>query len=142
MGDRGRSRAGIGQAYSSLDLYLAFTTVIASAIGVVLLLVRPSAFWVALPILVLWACGRGLAVWVDRPRHRGAAPTEDQMFLRLAALHTWRYFAEFSSAGHHWLLPDNVQEEPENIAARVSPTNLGFLLNARSACVSRFCRRS
>ena len=36
---------------------------------------------------------------------------------------------------HNWLIPDNVQEEPAKIAARISPTNLGFLLNARQvAC--------
>ena len=33
------------------------------------------------------------------------------------------------------MIPDNVQEEPPAIAARISPTNLGFLLNARQvAC--------
>ncbi len=122
---------------TSLDLYLAFTPVIASAIGAVLLLVRPPAFWVALPILVLWACGRALSVWLDRPprQARNTVTAADKVFLRLAALRTWRYFAEFSSSEHHWLIPDSVQEEPERIAARVSPTNLGFLLNARQiAC--------
>src|SRR5262249_47560931 len=46
-------------------------------------------------------------------------------------LRTWRYFAEFSNQEHHWLIPDNVQEDPPRVAARMSPTNLGFLLNAR-----------
>lgn len=122
---------------TSLDLYLAFTPVIATALGAVLLLVRPPAFWVALPILVLWACGRALSVWLDRPprQARNTVAAADKIFLRLAALHTWRYFAEFSSSQHHWLVPDSVQEAPANIAARVSPTNLGFLLNARQiAC--------
>jgi cyclic beta-1,2-glucan synthetase len=122
---------------TSIDLYMALTTVIAIAIGVLLLLVRPSAFRVALPILLLWACCRGIEAWVDRPLHRESTEVsaEDQLFLRLAALRTWRYFAEFCSARHHWLLPDNVQEEPKNIAPRISPTNLGFLLNARQvAC--------
>ncbi len=126
-----------GKRTSSIDLYMALTTVIAIAIGVLLLLVRPSAFRVALPILLLWACCRGVEAWVDRPLHHESTEVsaEDQMFLRLAALRTWRYFAEFSSARHHWLLPDNVQEEPKNIAPRISPTNLGFLLNARQlAC--------
>ena len=55
--------------------------------------------------------------------------------LRRAALHTWRYFAEFSTEEHNWLIPDNVQEEPLAIAPRISPTNLGFLFNARQvAC--------
>ena len=48
---------------------------------------------------------------------------------------TWRYFAEFSTEEHNWLIPDNVQEDPYRVAARVSPTNVGLLLNARQvAC--------
>ena len=55
--------------------------------------------------------------------------------LRVSALRTWRYFAEFSTEEHHWLIPDNVQEENTKVAPRVSPTNLGLLLNARQvAC--------
>ena len=76
-------------------------------------------------------------MWLDRPpRHvPDTIAAADKIFLRLAALRTWRYFAEFSTSRHHWLIPDNVQEEPANIAARISPTNLGFLLNARQiAC--------
>jgi cyclic beta-1,2-glucan glucanotransferase len=57
----------------------------------------------------------------------------DQVFLRRAALHTWRYFAQFSTEEHNWLVPDNVQEQPAAIASRISPTNVGFLLNARQA---------
>jgi hypothetical protein len=122
---------------TSLDLYLALTPLIACAIGAVLLLVRKPAFWVALPILVLWACGRGLAMWLDRPprQARNTVSAADQVFLRLAALRTWRYYSEFSTSQHHWLIPDSVQEEPEKVAPRISPTNLGFLLNARQiAC--------
>ena len=120
-----------------LDLYLTCTPVFAIAIGAVLLWSRPSVFWVALPLVAPWTCAKVVAVWLDRPPRQvvSAVAAEDRRFLRLAALRTWRYFAEFSTAEHHWLLPDNVQEEPANIAARISPTNLGFLLNARQvAC--------
>src|SRR5262249_47345947 len=45
------------------------------------------------------------------------------------------YFAEFSTKEHNWLIPDNLQESPYRVAARVSPTNVGFLLNVRQvAC--------
>ena len=80
-----------------------------------------------------WACSKPVSLWLNRPPrapHKQASE-KDQRFLRLAGLRTWRYFAEFSTEEHHWLIPDNVQEEPANIAARISPTNLGFLLNAR-----------
>src|SRR5262249_735392 len=48
---------------------------------------------------------------------------------------TWRYFAEFSNEKNHWLIPDNVQEQPYRIADRLSPTNLGLLFNARQAAL-------
>ena len=68
-----------------------------------------------------------------RPRTR--LRTRTNCFSAAPRLRTWRYFAEFCTAEHNWLIPDNVQEEPAAIAARVSPTNLGFLLNARQvAC--------
>ncbi len=54
---------------------------------------------------------------------------------QLPALRTWRYFAEFSTEEHHWLIPDNVQEDGTKVAPRISPTNLGFLFNVRQvAC--------
>ena len=54
-------------------------------------------------------------------------------FLREAAVRTWRYFREYSTAGK-WLIPDNVREDGVQ-ATRLSPTNLGLLLNARIAAV-------
>ncbi len=55
--------------------------------------------------------------------------------MRRSALHTWRYYAEYCTEEHNWLIPDNVQEEPPAVAGRVSPTNLGMLLNAQQvAC--------
>ena len=51
----------------------------------------------------------------------------------------WRYFRQFGGAEHNYLVPDNVREEHGLVeAARVSPTNLGLLLNARQvACELR-----
>jgi hypothetical protein len=46
-------------------------------------------------------------------------------------LHIWRYFAEFSNQEHNWLVPDNIEDKPRKVAASVSPTNVGLLLNAR-----------
>ena len=43
---------------------------------------------------------------------RNETSDKDELFLSGAALRTWRYFAEFSTAEHNWLIPDNVQEEP------------------------------
>src|ERR1039458_5558892 len=91
----------------------------------------------ALPMLALWACSKAVSGWLGRApaTARNRTSRKNVAFLRRTSLSTWRYFAEYSTAEHHWLIPDNVQEEPAAVAARVSPTNIGFLLNARQvAC--------
>ena len=60
-------------------------------------------------------------------------PPKDRDFLRETALRTWRYFADHCSAENHWLVPDNVQEDPPLVANHISPTNLGFSLTAQLA---------
>ena len=110
--------------------------VIAAAIGGLLYLVRPEALPVAAPILSLWFIARYLSAWLNR------APSEynrelrgkDIRFLRAAAVRTWRFFREHSGENTNWLIPDNVRETGE-IASRLSPTNLGLLLNARLSAV-------
>ena len=120
-----------------VDVLLNCTPAVALAVGALVYFNHKQAIYAAAPILLLWAASKPVSMWLNRPpRHlRRAVTPQDERFLRKAALHTWRYFAEFSNAEHHWLIPDNVQEEPARIAARTSPTNLGFLLNARQvAC--------
>jgi cyclic beta-1,2-glucan synthetase len=58
----------------------------------------------------------------------------DLHLLRDAGERTWRYFKEWSTASTNWLIPDNVEEDGK-VAMRLSPTNLGMLLNARVAAV-------
>jgi hypothetical protein len=122
---------------TTLDTYLDWTPALAFGLGILVWLVRPRALPVALPILLLWASSKLLSRWLNRPPRplRSQVPEKDELLLRRAALRTWRYFDEFSTEEHNWLLPDNVQEEPPAIASRISPTNLGLLLNARQvAC--------
>jgi cyclic beta-1,2-glucan glucanotransferase len=120
-----------------VDRYLNWVPILAVGLGVLLWFVRPDALWSAAPILVLWACCKPVALWLNQPSVAPGekASTEDRRFLRHAALRTWRYFDELSTPEHHWLIPDNIQEEPPSLAARLSPTNLGLLLNARQAAV-------
>ena len=120
-----------------MDIYLDWIPALALGLGLLVGLARPHALPAALPILLLWACSKRISAWLNRPPVplRKEASKKELLFLRRAALHTWRYFAEFSSGDHNWLIPDNVQEQPPAIAARMSPTNLGLLLNARQvAC--------
>jgi cyclic beta-1,2-glucan synthetase len=120
-----------------VDRYLNWMPMLALVIGLVVWRVRAHSLFAAVPILLLWACSKLVSTWLNRPPivPEKELPRKDRMFLRRAALHTWRYFAEFCTAEHNWLIPDNVQEEPPAVAARVSPTNLGLLLNAQQvAC--------
>ncbi len=119
-----------------VDMYLTWMPVFSLALGILIAAVRRHSLPAALPILVLWACSKSISSWLNRaPKVRNQTSLKDVRFLRHSALCTWRYFAEFCTAEHNWLVPDNVQEEPAGVAARVSPTNIGFLLNARQvAC--------
>jgi len=120
-----------------LDTYLDLMPVLALGVGAVLWYLHYQGFWPALPILLLWAGSKPIAMWLNRPPRplRHNVSHKDELFLRRAALRTWRYFAELCTEEHNWLVPDNVQEEPPNVAARLSPTNMAFLLNARQvAC--------
>jgi cyclic beta-1,2-glucan synthetase len=126
-----------GEKRTPVDRYLDWTPALALLVGVLVALSRREALPSAIPILLLWACSKWVSLWLNRPPTpvRNQTGKRDELFLRQAALRTWRYFSEFCTEEHNWLIPDNVQEEPLAIAARISPTNLGFLLNARQvAC--------
>jgi len=131
------AEAELGQKRTPVDVYLNWMPLLALGLTLLVAAIRPSALSAALPILLLWGGSKLVSEWLNRgpvePRTR--ASVKDVAFLRKSALHTWRYFAEFSTAEHNWLIPDNVQQQPPAIAARISPTNIGLLLNARQvAC--------
>jgi hypothetical protein len=103
--------------------------------GVVLAFsVRQEAVFCALPILTLWALANPVTVWLNSPpvERREVSPG-DKEFLSDHALRIWRYFHQYGGERHNFLIPDNVEEENLLEAARVSPTNIGLLLNARQA---------
>ncbi|MGH9503264.1 MAG: glucoamylase family protein [Terriglobales bacterium] len=120
-----------------VDIYLDWMPALAVGLGALVFFTRRHAFFSALPILLLWGCSKWISMWLNLPSRamRSETSDKDELFLSRTALLTWRYFAEFSTEEHNWLIPDNVQEQPAVIAGRISPTNLGFLLNARQvAC--------
>ncbi len=124
-----------GYKRTILDIYLNSTPALALALFFLVWLVRRRALAAALPIILLWAFSKPISIWLNRPPRgpRKQVSERNQWLLRLSALRTWRYFAEFSTEEHHWLIPDNVLQENTTVAPRISPTNLGFLLNARQA---------
>ena len=120
-----------------VDRYLAVMpfTAVALAIAIQLFAARHDAILIAAPLLVAWGFSGFVAAWLNRRPYEMSQHLdgEDQEFLSLHALRCWRYFSQFSSARHNYLIPDNVVEEKLREAARVSPTNIGLLLNARQA---------
>ena len=131
------AEAEIGKRQTPVDRYIDWVPFLAIALGLTIWAARPRSLTVAVPILGLWACSKRLTLWLNTcPIEPPAEITrEDFRLLRKSALHIWRYFAEFSNQEHCWLVPDNVQDKPRKVASRVSPTNLGLLLNARQAAI-------
>jgi cyclic beta-1,2-glucan synthetase len=122
-----------GGKRTPVDVYLNWMPLVAIVLGIVVYYGRRGALASALPILVLWGSSKLVSLWLDLPPQPSETEVseKDNSFLRRAAIRTWRYFSDFSTEEHNWLIPDNLQVEPYRIADRVSPTNVGFLLNAR-----------
>jgi hypothetical protein len=125
-----QSELGAGPRFGIFDQYLYVSALVwlpflflVSPLPVIVALI--CAFWVTTPLV---------AGWLNEALPKDAAmPPKDREFLRETALRTWRYFADNSSAEQHWLVPDNVQEDPPLVAHNISPTNLGFSLTAQLA---------
>ena len=120
-----------------IDRYLALTPLLAAGLAVLVYLFaqQSDAIRFAAPILLLWAFANVVTDWLNCPprEQQQRISTSDASFLRAHALRIWRYFHQFSTERHHYLIPDNVEEDGLHEAARISPTNLGLLLNARQA---------
>ena len=124
------------------DRYLMLTPLLAVALGTLVYFAAPHshAIYFAGPVLGLWALSFLVPLWLNKPpREDKPLKRADAAFLRGHALRIWRYFEHFGTERHNFLIPDNVMEEGFTEAARVSPTNVGLLLNARqSACALGF----
>ncbi len=96
---------------------------------------RSGALVTAAPVLLLWALAPLVSRWLNASPRRTESPLSeaDTMYLRQQALAIWRYFAEFGDERNQWLIPDNVEEKGLHQVKKLSPTNLGMLLNARQA---------
>jgi hypothetical protein len=120
------------------DRYLVFTPIVAFATAALVYLANPHhhhALTVAAPILILWGLAPLVTAWLNaqpREQHK-RLDSAAETFLLGHALRIWRYFHQFGTERHNYLIPDNVEEEGLYEAARVSPTNVGLLLNARQA---------
>ena len=124
-----------GRGNGLVDVYLRWSLAVAVGIGLIVFVLHPHSLAIAAPFLLLWGTSFWTGEWLNRsPRGReGQLKAKDRKMIRHASLRTWRFFREFSNADENWLIPDIVQEAPPLIAHRVSPTNLGLLLNSRLA---------
>ncbi len=131
------AEAEAGNKLTAVDRYLSVVPAVSILIGLVLAWLYPHSFLIASPILLLWAFGPRLSLWLNRPPREELVPisAKDELFLRDILLRTWRYFTHFCNETNHWLIPDNVEEDNWQVAQRVSPTNLGLLFNSRDVAL-------
>ena len=131
------AEAEAGNKLTAIDRYLSVVPAVSILIGLVLAWLYPHSFFIASPILLLWALGPRLSLWLNRPPREELVPisAKDELFLRDILLRTWRYFTHFCNETNHWLIPDNVEEDNWQVAQRVSPTNLGLLFNSRDVAL-------
>ena len=91
----------------------------------------------ALPTILLWIAAPAIARWVSfKPAgfQREVLTEANSLKLRIIGRRTWLFFEEFVTAEHHFLPPDNFQEEPRPVvASRTSPTNIGLYLLATAS---------
>ena len=91
---------------------------------------HPRGLPAAALFLIAWLLSPVIAFYVSRRTIEEAPeiPARDIRTGRIVARRTWRFFQTYVGDEDHWLPPDNVQEEPLEVAHRTSPTNIGLLL--------------
>jgi cyclic beta-1,2-glucan synthetase len=122
---------------NAVDRYLAITPLVSVFLAGLIAFINSHALLVAAPILVLWALESAFAAWLNQSTRdtEFSVSEADSVFLRRHALLIWRFFLEFGGESHNYLIPDNIEEDGRKEAARVSPTNLGLLFNARQTAL-------
>ena len=130
------SPRAFGRVLKSWNLperYLAIAVILAIVFWVVLLTMSGSTDPLAFTLVLMWAAAPALMMWLNSAPETANQTAEETRFLRGVALSTWRYFLDHETAEDHWLVPDNIQEDPPAVAHRTSPTNIGLQLNAHIA---------
>ena len=127
-----QAKADVDQSVGGFYRPMAGGVILAVAIGLAVIVLKPGIAWLAEPFVVLWMLAPVVAQRVSRPP---ADPTGrqlsavDRKSLRLIGRRTWRFFETFVGPEDHALPPDNFQDEPTPVVAhRTSPTNIGIYL--------------
>ena len=121
---------------STVDVYLEWTPWIAVGLAAGICMLRPGALPAAAPLLALWILSLPFSSWLNRRPHPGRSGLRDEelQLMRESAERISRFFRDWSCPSTNWLIPDSVRETGE-VDLRISPTNLGMLLNARIAAL-------
>ncbi len=129
------AQAEHAESKKPLDIYLQLSPVVALIIALLLGFIHLGSLFAAGPVLLLWAIAPLVAIWLNSPprQEQGPLTAQDRLFLQQQAFSIWGYFRDFGDEKNHWLIPDNVEEENMLQVRKLSPTNLGMLLNARQA---------
>ncbi len=89
--------------------------------------------WAYLLVIGLWALAP-LPAWLisrDYSNRTSLLSTADRKYLTNVAHDTWRYFRNHLKEEYHYLIPDNIQLNPQPVVAeRTSPTNISLSLMA------------
>jgi cyclic beta-1,2-glucan synthetase len=112
--------------------HLRWGVALAALAGLLFVLLKPVAWPMAAPLVVLWLLSPAFAWRISLPPKLGEAQAltpQEMRALRLVARRTWRFFEQFVGAKGNALPPDNFQQDPEPVVAyRTSPTNIGVYL--------------
>jgi cyclic beta-1,2-glucan synthetase len=95
--------------------------------------IAPGRLLLAFPMLALWLLSPVIAYVTGRPLAHERQPlgVPERAALRKIARKIWRFFEDFLGPADHWLVPDNYQEDRDDLVAhRTSPTNIGLQLIA------------
>ena len=100
-----------------------------------------------------WVSAPFLAALASVPRKNVVVFSKsERMYLRMIATRTYWFFLDLATKEEQWLVPDHLQEEPENKrhvhGLGISPTNLGMYLVSLSSAralglssLSEYCER-
>jgi cyclic beta-1,2-glucan synthetase len=127
-----QSRSGLGLDLGGFYRRMRGALVLAAAAALLVGLLRPESWLIALPFLLLWIGSPAIAWLISRPprvRPSDRLTEPETRLLRMTARRTWRFFETFVGPQDHHLPPDNFQEDPRAVLAhRTSPTNVGLYL--------------
>ena len=129
-----QAKADVDESQRGFYRQMAGGVALGVAIGILTLIVKPEAAWLAEPVVVLWLLSPLVARAVSRPPAAAAGSQlsdADAEVLRLIGRRTWRFFERFVGPEDNALPPDNFQDVPKPVIAhRTSPTNIGIYLLA------------